>query len=298
MTTADSRRRCWCGAHLEATAINAASFRVLHCAACGTFAIDPPPLTSDEESGDFYTSYYASRASVGAAVEMPGPGRWSRYWRVVAQAPAVGAPDGLAIDFGSGDGRLCHELSEAGWQSVVGFDVSRARVARARRLYPTLRFFDRPIDESGLPVNKAGLCVMDNVIEHLTDPTRVLRQLKHYLGTHGRIVVITPNMESGHFRMLGRRWTPELAPHAHVFLFTTQSLTTALERSGFVVEQVGTFHDDPYPLKDWGRRLISGDIKGALWRAHQEMGALYGRLIGAGPMLFAIGAAPAPDQSS
>jgi SAM-dependent methyltransferase len=287
---------CWCGTRVQPTRVRAETFALLRCPSCGCFRIDPPPITTDEQSGDFYTAYYAMRQLTRReGATGGGAGRHSRYWRVVDQVPTLGAPVRTVIDFGSGEGRLCFELSQSGCQDVVGVDISRARVARARGLYPGIRFYDRPMDQTDLPRGAADLCVMDNVIEHLTEPQVALESIQRYLKPFGRIVVITPNMESGHFRLLGRRWTPELAPHAHVFLFTAASLSRALVNAGFVVQTVGALHDDPYPIREWTRRLFSGDVKGALWRAHQELGRLYGRAIGAGSMLFAVAQVPARD---
>jgi GT2 family glycosyltransferase/SAM-dependent methyltransferase len=283
---------CWCGTVLQPTRYRGRTFRLLRCASCGCYRIDPPPITRDEESADFYTAYYDDgRSPRAAALPLDGH-RTSRFWRVVEQIPALAGPGRCVIDFGSGDGRLCHELLASGWTDVVGIEVSRVRAARARARYPGIRFYDRPLRDTDLRPHAAELCVMDNVIEHLSDPAAAVADLRGYLEPSGSLVVITPNMESGHFRLLGRRWTPELAPHAHIFLFTRASLTRLLHEAGFTVRASGTFHDDPYPLGRWWARLASGDAKGAAWRAHQELGALYGRLIGAGPMVFAV-AAPA-----
>jgi len=295
--TSRTSQTCWCGSALRPTRVRAETFALLRCSSCGCFRIDPPPITSDDQSGDFYTAYYAMRQLTRREGTTGGAGQHSRYWRVVEQVPTLRVPVRTVIDFGSGEGRLCYELSEAGWHDVVGVDISRARVARARGLYPGIRFYDRPMDQTDLPRSAADLCVMDNVIEHLTEPQVALEQIRNYLKPFGKIVVITPNMESGHFRLLGRRWTPELAPHAHVFLFTAASLSRALANAGFVVETVSAFHDDPYPIRDWTRRLFSGDVKGALWRAHQELGRLYGRVIGSGSMLFAVAQVPARNPA-
>lgn len=65
-----------------------------------------------------------------------------RFWQtgeaVVAEA-LEGAPDGgvgrgLAVEIGSGLGRVCRGLSRAGFEQVVGIDVSPTMVARARQL--------------------------------------------------------------------------------------------------------------------------------------------------------------------
>jgi hypothetical protein len=79
-----------------------------------------------------------------------------------------------------------------------------------------------------------------------------------------------------------------LAPHAHIFLFTGPVLAKLLVRSGWKVTAWGSYHTAPYTLVQALRRLLSGDCKGAIWRAHQEIGAVYGRCINSGPMLYAV----------
>jgi hypothetical protein len=132
--------------------------------------------------------------------------------------------------------------------------------------------------------------VMDNVIEHLPGPALLLSQLRYFLAPHARLVVITPNMESGNFRLLGRRWTQELAPHAHIFLFTPRTLRRLLSSAGYVVTQTGSFVTPLPPWQEWGGELARGRIKDFIWRTVQTIGDQYGRLIGAGAMLYAVAA--------
>ena len=80
----------------------------------------------------------------------------------------------------------------------------------------------------------------------------------------GTPTAATPNMESGHYRLLGRRWTGMLTSHAHI--------ETPLCRP-----------------ENYYRQALRGDVKGTVWRAYQELGALHGRLVHSGPMLCAVG---------
>src|SRR5690606_25513307 len=133
------------GAALQPTRCRGRTFRLLRCASCGSYRIDPPPIACDEESSAFYSAYYAGRGrdEAGADTRAVPPERSSRFWRVAKQLPWLEWPAGRVIDFGSGDGNLCGELARAGWRNVVGIEVSRARAARARARYPGITFFDR-----------------------------------------------------------------------------------------------------------------------------------------------------------
>jgi 2-polyprenyl-3-methyl-5-hydroxy-6-metoxy-1,4-benzoquinol methylase len=319
-TFAPTARGCFCGESRARLHFRTARFGLVSCPSCGCYRIDPPPIQGEEEAGEFYSAYYEGLArdaataqgvpraaehtadgacgASGATAAHPGANdasgangaapRTSRYWRVVDEVPSLREAGESAADIGCGEGTLCAELRAAGWRSVTGVDASRARVARARRRHPDITFHDSPLEEVDIPAGSLDLIVLDNVIEHLVDPLDAVRRLRTLLAAGGRLVLITPNMESGHFRLLGRRWTPELAPHTHIFLFTHAAMRRMLVAAGYVVENQGDFHLPLYTPREWVRRVAGGDVKGALWRAMQEAGGVYGRLVGAGPMLYAV----------
>jgi SAM-dependent methyltransferase len=239
----------------------------------------------------FYTDYYATGQfpqGVGTAARPSGTTRDSRFWRVVEQVPELGVPRQRVADIGCGEGGLCGDLKAAGWPSVVGFDVSRSRVSRAREKHPDIEFHDRAFPDCGVPEGSLDLVIMDNVVEHLPDPPAMLRSVARALKTGGRLVLITPNMRSGQFRLLGRRWTAELSPHTHIFLFTTYAVSLIVSMCGFLLETTGSFHLASYPFREILRQFRRGEYKEAVWHAMNEAGARYARLIRAGPMLFAV----------
>lgn len=282
---------CWCDRGEWRVTFRTHQFGLVRCTACGCYRIDPPPISMDEESAAFYTDYYLRPESSGfqAVVSAQPAGLQSRFWQVAEKVPEVAHPAGVVLDIGCGEGHLCAELREAGWQRVTGIDISNTRVARAREMYPDIDFYDRPIQQTGIEPGSFDLIVMDNVIEHLPDPKGMVSGLRTYLAPGGRLVVITPNMESGHFRLLGRRWTPELAPHTHIFLFTPASLSQLFTESGFEVEAVGHFHIPLYQWRILIKRLVAGDAKGSIWTMIQEAGGIYGRIIRAGSMTYVVG---------
>lgn len=235
-------------------------------------------------AGDFYTQYY-SRLSQES---LHSTRKQSRYWQVVKQVSALRQIRHSALDVGCGDGDLCYELRQAGWSEVIGQDISRSRIARARVQYPDLQFYDVPLEQTNIPRTSQDLVIIDNVIEHVPQPVEFLATLREYLKPSGLLVAITPNMESGNFRLLGRRWTPELAPHTHIFLFTHDAIRRCLQLSGFDVIAQGDFYVGTVSPIQILKRVLKGDLKGGLWRIMQDAGSVYARLTKSGPMLFAV----------
>jgi 2-polyprenyl-3-methyl-5-hydroxy-6-metoxy-1,4-benzoquinol methylase len=277
---------CWCRKGEWLTEFRTKSFGLLRCSGCGGYRIDPAPLQTPETSEEFYTEYYA-RESVSELVASAEQ-ETSAYWNVVKQVPSLARVGKRVADVGCGDGHLCSQLRAAGWPSVIGVDVSRTRIARAKKRYPDSHLYLGTLDESICEPDSLDLMVMDSVVEHLVNPEEVLAGLHKFLSPEGYFVALTPNMDSGHFAFLGKRWTGMLAPHAHIYLFTPNALRRLLEHAGFSVVTTGSIHAAPYLPSQFLKRIASGDVKGAIWRAHQEIGGWYGRLIGQGPMLYAV----------
>jgi len=276
---------CWCGEGEWQVCFRKPRASLLRCSACGSFQTEPPPLARRKEAP-------AQRESHPEAAR-PRASRNAWFWRVAEKVPQLLEARVTAVDIGAGEGHFCAELRAAGWPRVTGFEFSPSRIAVARRLYPQIPFHSCSLHDAGIPESSLDLIVLEDVIEHLPNPAAIVGELARYLAPGGNLVILTPNMESGHFRLLGSRWTGMLAPHSHVFLFTGSGLAQLLLRCGLSIRKRGSVHPPFYRIGEYARRLFSGDIKGTLWRAHQEIGAFYGKLIGAGPMLYAVATRPA-----
>ena len=298
--SADSKRQsrvgddlaCWCASGRWTVNVKGKRFQVLKCSGCGGYRIDPPPIQSPQESEDFYSRYYQTVGTGAVAIKTPALSRGAGYWRVAERFAPLLQVKRRALDIGCGDGHSCAELKAHGWPSVMGIDVSRTRVERARKLYPDLTFFSDPLAATGLEKRSLDLVVMEAVIEHVPQPVEMLREVREFLAPGGSIVLTTPNMDSGEFRFLKKRWTGMLSPHAHIFLFTHASIRRLLLSAGLIPESVGNYPTPLYTPLEYLKRAARGDLKGTLWRAHQDMGAIYGRVIRSSSMLFAVGREP------
>jgi SAM-dependent methyltransferase len=138
---------------------------------------------------------------------------------------------------------------------------------------------------------------MDAVVEHFTDPVASLRDIARYLAPGGRLVLTTPNMDSGSYRFLKGRWTSMLCPHGHVFLYGHRGIAGLIQAAGLELERTGSYHYPLYTPLDYLKRLGRGDLKGAAWRAHQDLGLVYDRLLGEGSVLFAVARRPAKSAN-
>jgi len=81
--------------------------------------------------------------------------------------------------------------------------------------------------------NSFDLVTLWDVIEHISEPNQVLRDISFVLDDDGLLIVNVPNSNSLASRIFGRRWPFLLAVHIHYF--TPKSIVEILDKHGFEV---------------------------------------------------------------
>ena len=127
------------------------------------------------------------------------------------------------LDFGCGTS-VIGELVEERLGSYTGVE----HVAEARR-----RLQSRGINVVSHMryAPNAHIVTVVEVLEHLTDPIAVLRDLSRKLEAGGVLFISTPNARSFRARILGSRWEQAQNP-THTTLFTRKGINAALSLAG------------------------------------------------------------------
>lgn len=157
------------------------------------------------------------------------PPEFERRRRFLVSAVTAGQ---RALDLGCGNGDFTAVLAQAGAR-VIGCDVARAAVERARTRHPGLDFRLAPIG-GALPLadNSFELVWASEVIEHVADTARWLSEARRVLVPRGRLLLTTPS--HGRLRVAAagiERFSPPLGDHLH--LYTRRSLADTLREFGF-----------------------------------------------------------------
>jgi len=161
---------------------------------------------------------------------------WNRHWEqysvTVEDNPAQkyrrelifsmlglhGAGEGARIlDIGSGQGDMAATiLSRLSAAQVLGIELSQSGVEISRKKVPRARFIQRDLlaDEDPLDdvLEWATHAVCAEVIEHVDDPTRLLRNVRSYMAPGGLLVLTAPGGPMSAFdRHIGHRkhWKPK-----------------------------------------------------------------------------------------
>lgn len=262
-------------------------YDLVRCEDCRLVRVANPP--GPEELARFYS--FAS----GYGVEVLTGGASAAWLKRVAAyhfaiVSAEQAP-GRLLDVGCGPGYFVAEAVRHGWEaSGVDLNGDSVELARAQGLHVDQGHMETlETDDGSLDV----VALWDS-IEHGRDPRATLTAVHRLLRPGGLAAVSTPNL-GGLYPLLsypvGRLtgyWThPE--PPAHLFQFSSSTLASLLERTGFRVRRV--VHDRSplkYTLAPGGFRALVRHPARALYAAAFLPALLLGPTVRAGDAVTVI----------
>ncbi|MGD1992862.1 MAG: class I SAM-dependent methyltransferase [Anaerolineae bacterium] len=146
----------------------------------------------------------------------------------------TGAPNRRRLlDVGAYTGVFVEIAAEHGWDAW-GVEPSRWAVEAARER--GLNVIQGTAGTTDLPPGSFDVVTMWDVIEHLVDPLKELRNAGRLLSPGGLLVIHTIDIGSLFARLLGKHW-PWLM-EMHLYYFSRHTLRMLLERAGFSVMHI------------------------------------------------------------
>jgi glycosyltransferase involved in cell wall biosynthesis len=194
------------------------------------------------------------------------------------------------LDLGCSSGLLAERLREMG-HHVTGVDITEIEGVCER----TNAFFKADLSEGIPPEAGTGfdLVLAADVLEHIADPGRLLRQIRRVLSPDGSVIVCVPNFAHWYPRSRSTLGVFDydqrgILDSTHLRFFTRRSIRKMLERNGFPIrrlEAVGL------PLDALG---LEGTKANWLRLIDHTLVSLWPTLFG---YQFIIEATPSPESS-
>lgn len=177
------------------------------------------------------------------------------------------------LEIGCAAGQTLEYLKQKGAKYTVGVEYSEevAKLARTRGLNSVIpgSIEDPKIDFSQEPFD---LILAGHVLEHLTDPWKIVRRIHTWLRPGGQFVGAIPNVRhhSVVFPLLfAGRWEYQesgVMDWTHVRFFTRSGIVQLLEQAGFEVETVA--HEIGGPKSALANSMTFGVFKHILSYAY------------------------------
>src|SRR4051812_42549858 len=179
------------------------SFDMHRCSACGHVCV--MCMFSAAELSRLYTNYYPRANFDIKNHRIPRESRGVRSWLSGEKSAAFRwVPHGVRVlDIGCG---LCETLAYHAARGCDAYGVEAdenvGRIAEHFRYKVHVGLFDA----TKFQADFFDYVTLDQVIEHVDDPQRVMRGVAHVLKPGGTAIVSTPNPEGWGVRLFGRKW--------------------------------------------------------------------------------------------
>jgi 2-polyprenyl-3-methyl-5-hydroxy-6-metoxy-1,4-benzoquinol methylase len=220
------------------------------CASCRCLFLNPMP--SDSEIAGFYPpSYWWSPSRPGRLKKLE-----SVYRRIALRdhiafiSRSVKDRSGLELlDVGCGSGTLLSLLKDQGFR-VRGVDFS-AEASTIAKHENGVDVEVGSLEEVDFPDRSFDVVTLFHVMEHVTNPRQVLREVSRILRPEGVVILQVPNIESWQFKIFGAKWYGLDIPR-HVIDYSRNSMLRLLNDSGFLATRIRHFN-----LRDNAPALVS-----------------------------------------
>jgi SAM-dependent methyltransferase len=213
-------------------------FSYVRCSACGLVFLNPRPEAA-EMQGFYDEDYYGGedrkfRSGAEALFARARARRAVRYF----------SSSGKVLDVGCGQGTFLQLMQAKGWK---GYGTELSSRSASRALQAGLSVSVGEIRGNQFPTDFFDLVTFWQVLEHLRDPSAVLRRVRPLLKHGGIVAISTPNVESLQARVFKGDWFHLDAPR-HLFLFSPRTLGKFMGAHGFRLLALSHFswEQNPY----------------------------------------------------
>ncbi len=151
-----------------------------------------------------------------------------------------------AIDFGCATGYFANLLNNQKDCSVVGVEINPKAAQEAEKYCQRVIVAD--LDFVSLsdiidPEEKFDVAVFGDILEHLRDPWRLLKETQKILSAEGYIIASIPNIAHGAIRLAllqGKFEYTEMGilDNTHLRFFTKETVQELFEQTGYLIEQI------------------------------------------------------------
>jgi len=223
-----------CGSRRSKVFARKFGLTLVRCRDCGLVYAEPrlseDALLERYESREFFDIYLEN---LGATREGYDPAFIRRHYHLfLGLIGRFFAPGKTLLDVGCGAGFFVKAAAEAGWRAD-GIEISKTAAEYARRVVGADVRNSR-LEDASIPDAGRDVVTMLDLVEHLPEPVRTLREVGRIVEPGGVLVVSTPDFRSLSRRVLGRSWAA-LSPGEHLANYDGRTLASVLRRAGFDV---------------------------------------------------------------
>ncbi len=143
------------------------------------------------------------------------------------------------LDIGCGDASFLKFVKQTGMEPQ-GVDPF------LKKSVPELNIKNISLHNAKYPNEFFDFITLNNVLEHVPNPLRILTECKRILNKDGKIFVNVPNSSSLNYHLFGSNWVSLDAPR-HLYIFSNKTLSMYGKKSGLLIEKIN-YKSEPFTI--------------------------------------------------
>jgi 2-polyprenyl-3-methyl-5-hydroxy-6-metoxy-1,4-benzoquinol methylase len=133
------------------------------------------------------------------------------------------------LDIGCATGLLLNYMQKRGWD-CHGVEICRESAEYGMERFG-LNIFIGTLEQASFPDSSFHAVHLSHLIEHVSDPSALLLEIRRILKPEGYMVLTTPNVSGMQARVSGKNWRSAIPDH--VYLFSKKTMKKLLSNTGF-----------------------------------------------------------------
>lgn len=144
------------------------------------------------------------------------------------------SPNKKLLDIGSGSGQFLYEMKGFGMKEY-GIEPGNFDKESAKKYGLNIKKTD--LIKEKYPNEYFDIITINHVLEHVSNPTKIIREIHKILKENGWLIIGVPNYRSLAYLLFRKNWYQLDIPR-HLYDFSDKTLVRKLEKEGFRVDKI------------------------------------------------------------
>lgn len=141
---------------------------------------------------------------------------------------------GRILDIGCSFGAFIKTAKNTGWQAY-GIEISKHMADFTKRKMQ-LNVFHGTLEEAKYPKGFFDVITMFDVLEHVPNPRKTIKECNKILKNNGLLVIQTPAIDSLYSKIRGKKW--DYYGLQHLNYFSKKTMNTLLGKNNFIIKKI------------------------------------------------------------
>ncbi len=182
------------------------------------------PYVSEDSIVEFYSHLEDAEYSEEAQ------GRSRNFHSIVKKLEKIKKPDKSILDIGAASGIFLNIAKKEGYK-ISGIEPSEYLVSEANKKF-NIKIFNGII-ENYQSNDKYSVISLLDIIEHLVDPDKFIKNIDKFIKAEGILVIVTPDIDSITAKIFKRKWWHYRI--AHINFFNLSSIQYLLRNNNYEI---------------------------------------------------------------